>query len=324
MADAFDMRTNIKGKPGSQGTLFQVADKSVLNPQQRWPQGYTPERLGAVRDALRTTPISAPQHLYDQPDSDAQAEHGVNVYGYRERMHREIAKTTIPPEHLQGIREIHGEPDEGSRGTYWTGGSRDKTLAVDLTQADTDKPRFPGFKRTYEDARRTLTHEIGHHVNMSLAPTPHVHDLVAQIHAHEAIKDNEWRDTPTETDVSMARSRIRPGVDEAQADDYLVQHYRTGGRKPTGTNEGAYERNFNATQRSERYPGYNDVRPPENTPSHQRSLETMQQAQFQPGLFSREAAQKLEGAGLRRKMAAQANANRQALAQHIAQVRGQQ
>jgi hypothetical protein len=315
------MRSNIKGKPGSQGTLFQVKDKGLLNPQQRWPQGYTPERLNAVRQELRHTPISAPDHMYDQPNEDNQREHGVTSFGYPERVRREIAKTNIPTEHLRGLKGIHGEPDEGTHGTYWKGGANDRTIGVDMTQADTDKPRFPGFKRTYNDIAQTLTHEIGHHVNMTLAPTPHVTKMVAQIHA---MSDAEGRGVPhTETDTAMQYSRVRPGVDEAQADDYLVQYHSTGGRKPKGATEGRYEHNFTEHERLSQSPGYNDVRPPYNNESHQRIREVTQNAQFQPGLFSRDEAQ---GKGkpmsaLQRRLGAHADANQQALADHIAATR---
>lgn len=252
MADAYDLRSNIKGKPGSQGTLFQVKDKGLLNPQQRWPQGYTPDRLNEVREGLKGVPVSPPNHFYDQPSDETQAEHGVNEYGLRERVTREIAKTTVPGEHLRGLKDLHTEPDEDTHGTYWTGGRKDKTLASDLLS-----------DRSPDEKRKTLVHEIGHHVNMTLAPTPHVHDLVAQIHAHKDVESNEWRDTPNTSDIAAARSRVGPAVDEAQADDYVVKHYRTGGRKSTGTQTGVYEDNFSVHDlgRGGRYPGYNDVRP---------------------------------------------------------------
>lgn len=311
MADAYDLRSNIKNKPGAQGTLFQVKDKGLLNPQQRWPQGYTPDRLNAVRAETRSIPISAPDHMYDQPEEDNQRQHGTTSMGYRERVNREIAKTNVPPEHLRRISEINGDPDEGTHGTYWKGGAKDRTLAVDMTDRDP------------HEARQTLTHEIGHHVNMTLAPTPHVHQMVSQIHAHDKAKkdyENGDRDhwEPTATDTAMQYPRIRSGVDEAQADDYMVKHYSTGGRKPRGATEGRYEQNFSEHQRKTEYPGYNDVRPPQE--NHGETWHAMQQNQFQPGLFP-----KSHGEGnIRAKIAAQADANRQALASHIAAVRGSQ
>lgn len=304
MTEAYDLRSNIKNKPGAQGTLFQVKDKGLLNPQQRWPQGYTPERLNEVRGALARTPITPPDHLYEVPDREAQQEHGTNVFGYRERVKREIAKTTIPTEHLSGLREISGDPDEDTHGTYWKGGAKDRVVAVDMTA------------RSSDDARKTLTHEIGHHVNMSLSPTPHVHELVAQIHAHKAIEGNEWRDKPTETDVHMAKSKVRSGVDEAQADDYLMEHYRSGGRKPQRAMQGAYEENFTEHDRMSRYPGYNDVRPPENTPDHQRSRAIMQQAQFQPALLPRGMGG-VSDTALQRRLAAVRDANSHAVGENL-------
>lgn len=309
MADPYDMRSNIKGKPGSQGTLFQVKDKGLLNPQQRWPQGYSPERLNEVRGALRETPVSAPKWMGHHPQDEVQREVGFNEHGFREHVTREIAKTTVPAEHLRGLTGIHGDPAEGTHGTYWKGPGR-RELAVDMTR---EVDSAGNVDKKGAEPRKTLVHEIGHHVNMTLAPKPHEHDLVAQIHAHEDIKGNEYRDKPNSSDVSFARSRIRAGVDEAQADTYLVEHYRTGGRKSTGTQAGAYEENFSAQDRAQRYPGYNDLRPPENTPAHQASRSALNERQFNPGLFSRSQAEGKPQSELQRRLAARQNAVTQAV-----------
>lgn len=305
MAEPYDLRSNLKNKPGAQGTLFQVKDKGLLNPQQRWPQGYTPERLNEVREGLKHVPVSAPDHFYSQPSDETQKMHGVNEYGLRERVTREIAKTTVPGEHLRGLKDLHTEPDEGTHGTYWKGGARDRTLGTDLLS-----------DRTPDEQRKTLVHEIGHHVNMTLSPTPHVHTMVAQLHAQREAETPstyggqfETYKPPTQTDVAMKRSVVAPSVDEAQADDYAVKHFRTGGRKSKTTTTGAYEDTYTPSERERKYPGYNDVREPQPSPT----LHAMQQAQFQPGLFSKERGNQSE----LRKRLAHADATRNAVGENL-------
>src|SRR4051812_26976626 len=107
MTEAWDMRSNIKAKPGSQGTLFGH-DKSVLNPRMRWPKGYEPERLSEVREAL---------------------DHGTEVHGSSDthqmahyaRIVDTVARSTIPAEHLKGLRTVDHRVNPGTEGTYWPG-----------------------------------------------------------------------------------------------------------------------------------------------------------------------------------------------------------
>jgi hypothetical protein len=283
MADPYDMRSNIKGKPGSQGTLFQVKDRGLLNPQQRWPQGYTPERLNEVREQTRKVPIAAPPHMYEQPDEDTQREHGVNAFGYRERVNREIAKSTVPASHLEGLGEIHGEPEEGTHGTYWF---KRRELAVDLTRPDSGK---------------TLVHELGHHHdNMTGAVNEHLPDVAAK----HAMRTWPHEGAPNMSAVHMARSTVESGVVEAVADNYMTEHYRTGGRKSAPVAEGRYEENFSRADRDSHYPGYNDVREPPKSPTEH----ALQQAQFQPGLFSKAQAEGHPQSALQRRLAAHADA----------------
>lgn len=313
MADAYDMRSNLKNKPDAQGTLFKVKDKGLLNPQQRWPQGYTPDRLNEVREGLKAVPVSAPDHFYEQPSDETQKMYGFNEYGTREKVTREIAKTTIPGEHLKGLTGIHGDPDDNTHGTYWKGSGR-REIGVDMTGETGLDPH---------EQRKTLVHEIGHHVNMTLAPTPHVTKLVAQLHAtKEATQQYEegerphWE--PTATDVAMKFSRVKDGVGEAQADDYAVEHFRTGGRKSKGTTTGAYEDTFTTHERKKNYPGYNDVRPPQPSGSQRVMQPNQFNEQNQPAMISKLTVERdQERAGnrtpLQRRLAAQKDATRQAL-----------
>lgn len=239
--DGWDMRSNIKAKPGSQGTLFQPT-KGVLNPQQRWPRGYTPERLNEVRGALAKTSISHPEHMEDEHEPGDYRE----MYGYRERTMRAIAKSTVPAHHLIGLREIHGEPyqdpDTGrsDQGTYWP---REKTIGIDLTEAETDK---------------TLIHEIGHHVDHFHEPGAYVEKVneVAPQHA-----ERDYRGLLNVSALAQARNKVEPGVGEATADNYYVEHYRTGGRKSRPTRgQGLYQEGHLSGWIDKNYPGYSDVR----------------------------------------------------------------
>ena len=243
MTEPYDLRSNIKGKPGSQGTLFQVKDKGLLNPQQRWPKGYTPERLTEVRKGLKDTTVVPPDHLYSGPDDHVQKTKGVNSFGYRARVEDTIARTTVPGRDLQGLRTIHGEPDSGDDASYWPGRHE---VGVDMT---------------HSDSARSLVHELGHHYYND-------HSLDAQRTIPEVAESHAWRDKgkyqerPNATGKVMAQAKVQEGVHEALADSYYEQHYRTGGRnsQPEGKG-GLYEQMFTTEKLDQHYPGYTDVRP---------------------------------------------------------------
>jgi hypothetical protein len=140
MSEPYDLRSNIKGKPGSQGTLFQVKDKGLLNSALRWPRGYTPERQAEVRDVLSKTPVDAPP--------------GVNPHENRARVEDVIARSTIPvrkdvrhADAHMGLQQIHGAMAPGTEGTYWP---HQRRVAIDL--------RHP-------EGERNLVHELGHHAD---------------------------------------------------------------------------------------------------------------------------------------------------------------
>jgi hypothetical protein len=233
MTEPYDLRSNIKGKPGSQGTLFQVRDKGLLNPQQRWPRGYTPERQAEVRSAFQ--------------DTDVRAFHQ-HAGALRSAVVDTLARSTAPVEDLQGLKRVTDEPAEGHAATYW----RDKKQI--------------GWGPS-ERARENLLHEMGHHRandGTTQRGSLEVHHAIEQAGDAHAWKDKgKYQDRPTFSGMALARAKVASGVHEAVADDYMVEHYRTGGRKSTGVATGAYERVYpNSLQRDEILPGYNDVRPP--------------------------------------------------------------
>lgn len=247
MTEAWEMRTNIR-KPGGQGTLFQVGDKdSVLNPAQRWPKGYTPERQREIHEATKILPISYPDRM--------QHEHEPGEYhemdSYAPKVKQILARSTVPAEDLKGLKEIHGEPQEGTEGTYWF--SR-KTIGVDVTA---------------EHGGETLIHELGHHHDaMNDIARPLAGD-VARVHAEKDLP--EWRrglpgdhsDRFNTSDVSMAYNKVQSGVAEAVADNYLTKHYRSPGKiaDQKKAPRGAYEDTFTNHELDREYPGYTDVRP---------------------------------------------------------------
>ncbi len=281
MSESYDLRSNLKNKPGAQGTLFQVKDKGLLNPQQRWPQGYTPERLNEVRGALKDTPIvPVGAHQGSMYANPARAEGA--AARYRDRTTRAVARSTAPAKDLQGIKEIHGETAEGTSGTYWHG---TKKIAVDMT--------LPG-------ADKSLLHEIGHHVDNQTGATAYLHAPVAALeHARQFMPSHAAPDAPlTATAISTAQSRVRVGVGEAVADNYYEEHHRSPGRKGKAPDKGLYEENGLANK----YTGYTNVRP--QTP--------MSPQQFDHALFPQSAASG-QTSELQRRLAARTDANRHAI-----------
>lgn len=245
----FDLRSNIKGKPGSQGTLFQVTGKSALNPTLRWPRGYSPERQAEVHSALKATPIDPPDYMEDEHEpGDYKA-----LHAYAPRVRDTIARSTVPAEHLQGLKYIHGHPDQGTDGTYWP---RRRELAVDMNQPEADE---------------VLIHELGHHADAQhLRTSEHAALRLGQQRAEEKVKaDPRLQHHVSETgEVNVNSTRlvnavreVSYGVGEGVADNYMVEHYRTRGRRPQPTTQGAYEKNFTRDRLDEKYPGYSEMRP---------------------------------------------------------------
>lgn len=283
MSEPYDLRSNLKNKPGAQGTLFQVKDKGLLNPAQRWPQGHTPERLNEVRHALRDTPVNAPTPEFT-PGAPAAPVHPGQQAQYRDKVVRAVARSTAPAADLAGIKEIHGDPAQGTSGTYWPAS---KKVAVDMNEPGADK---------------TIIHEVGHHADAKSGETAHLHTpIVALEHARQFMPSHAAPDAPlTGTAISTAQSRVRAGVGEAVADNYYEKHYRGPGRQGSAPDKGLYEERGIANK----YTGYTDVRP--QTP--------MSPQQFQPALIAEPGGQKSE---LQRRLAARSDATRHAVGDNL-------
>ena len=242
VAESYDLRSNIKGKPGSQGTLFQVKDKSLLNPQQRWPRGYSPERQAEVRGALDRVRFTTRNVNAHEPEQ-------------RARVTDTLARSTAPVRHLSFLQQVDDTPDEGTEGVYYP---QSKRLHVDMH----------GAGKGDEGREQTLLHELGHH---HANTTPKGGDTVrgdlsrlGEDRARRHMPSHAEPDAPlTGTARAMGAQEVKRGVEEAYADNYMNEHYRTRGRNPQPVTQGRYEEHFPSPhQRDELYPGYNAVRPP--------------------------------------------------------------
>lgn len=244
MAEPYDLRPNIKGKPGSQGTLFQVKDKGLLNPAQRWPRGYTPERQDEVRGAF-TDAYGRQTAMHGRGDASDQSQ--------RARVVDTVARSTIPAGHVFGVEKIDSYPQKGTVGTYWP---RKAHVAVDMHARNEN-----------DESGKTLIHELGHHH----AASDREHNLsVGQFADRVAEKDEHtapFRTSSGELNTTgriMARQAVDYGVHEGAADNYMVEHYRTRGRNPQPVDKGAYEVHQSEETLEKHYPGYRDIRPKPN------------------------------------------------------------
>lgn len=244
--------TPSKGKPGGQGSLFSVGDKdALLNPAQRWPRGYTPERQREVGEAL-----DGPGMVHGRPNVSVVDTRGSSVsnHSFRAWVRGTLARSTVPVEHLRNLDRVDTSPNPDTYGTYWQANRR---LAVN--------PDLPGDKSGV-----TLLHELGHHhgfgtkeglETVANAIRPETIAKAAQTEANKSFRGQTFG--PSATDNAMAYAAVRRGANEGYADNYAVEHYRAPGRKGERLEQGAYESNpnFAGDKLDKHYPGYRDVRP---------------------------------------------------------------
>lgn len=192
----WDLRTNINPGPGAQGTLFS-GGKSQMS-DERYPRGYTPERLNEV--AKRVNPDeysrqdgSLAENLVDESfpirSGGSQTHHYESRQPLRDLIGT-VARSTVPLEHLNGVQFniVNGESDMGS-----------KHSAGEYTFEDRRIDLLPSSVRDH-----TPIHEIGHHVSHMDGNTHAVH-----------------------YDGSAAYR----GQEEAFADNYAAEHARSQPRK---------------------------------------------------------------------------------------------
>ena len=253
MSEPWDLRSNIKAKPGSQGTLFRAADKGLLNPEQRWPRGYTPERLGAVREALSDTDIAGFSHedpvRLSPPQRDAKGRERYAKYPQTEaRVTSALARSTVPPEHLHGLTRIHDQPHPLHLATYFP---NTRELAVVINR--------PG-----REGEEHLIHELGHHVSAQSQLGKYVATEIGTDQAYRDFGESARITHPPESSIRNHIQRLHAGVEEAVADSYALEHFRPHGRiNPTHQPqiEGLYERLHTSAWLDEHFPGYSAVRP---------------------------------------------------------------
>lgn len=171
----WDMRSNMKAKPGSQGVLFRGGKDQMTD--ARWPRGYTPERLQIARSAVD------PHNLYSKGER-GKAHH---TGPYRRDLIDTIARSTVPGEHLQGLQFHPGQLSlsssgvEDPLGNYRPQGHRHGESVA-------HKPQI-GIRQGYETGSVPI-HEIGHHVSHSTGTDHSAYDTSMNRGTEEAFADD--------------------------------------------------------------------------------------------------------------------------------------
>lgn len=235
----YDLRSNIKNKPGAQGTLFKVNDKSTYS-DRRWPQGYTPERLNDVRDALKDTRFktfspglgSAPIRKWEDLDRDHFA--------------RTVAPSSLPANDLRGLTKVDTKITSGSKDTEAEYRPGMREIGWDLGRADHAK---------------NLVHEIGHHVENMRQDLPPIQPGQIQRHAEAHVAAKGKTRAPNSSELANIARTVDINMGEGYADNYHVQHYRSPGRNGQRATQGRYEE-IHGTWAMSHAPGYYDVRTP--------------------------------------------------------------
>lgn len=195
----------LKNKADSQGTLFRGGTK--YSSDQRYPRGYTPERLHEVAEAVGgnyTRGQGAKAGYYrDHPYGRYDESGEFQVTGRADNRPKRglvdnIARSTVPAEHLQG------KPDSGRHLAFWVNKSFDPRMAEAGTAGTYESEprqhsnRHDLYVHTDHVDSTTPIHEIGHHVS----------NLLGNEHSH----------------YNSPESR---GAEEGFADRYAYEHYRT-------------------------------------------------------------------------------------------------
>jgi len=149
------MRSNLKAKSGSQGTLFQGGKEQMTD--ARWPRGYTPERLHEVMGPI----THGGQRWLAQGERGKERQTGPD----RRDLIDNVARSTIPAHHLQGLQFYPGVhlTEEGTIGNYRRKGTRVGAATATGNQLHLAK----GFADSPD-----AIHEIGHHVSFERADHP--------------------------------------------------------------------------------------------------------------------------------------------------------
>lgn len=147
----FRMQTNIKAKPGSQGTLFQGGYN------RNYHRGYGPDRQAEAREHVN---VGYQEWLRSSTG-------GANTGAQRARLMDTVARSTVPSEDLRAESEGRMGP---MRVKYHTGMHLSHINAAGVYKAkggsvDQGQPSItlePGQENT-----TTAIHELGHHISNS-------------------------------------------------------------------------------------------------------------------------------------------------------------
>ena len=205
----FEMRTNIKARPNSQGTLFQGGKPTA---QHRWVRGYTPSRMAAVAGAIENAGgihIGAAadagelglSHPHYNPFS---AEHTKRL------MLEPLARSTYRIPDMSrlsgGIHLRMAIPDRTGEAAHYS--PQEKRIVVNPQE-------HRGDARTQlAKADAVLMHEMGHHVDLTHNALGY--DMQARMHP-------------------MGFEGIR-GHLEHNADAGMIEHFRNDPRNQRRTN----------------------------------------------------------------------------------------
>lgn len=169
---------------------------------EHWQAGDSDVREGGD-DKKRVSAVNSHQHIYAPPqnlDSEKRPQQFMqDRLGERGRAHLEqtLARSTVPVEHLRGLREISvKEPSpEGFGGTYWGGGTGSGSINLHARKTSGYAGDMPA--KTAADQELTFLHELGHH------------------ESHISQSDSSQYNTPQ-----------RRGIEESRADTYALTHFR--------------------------------------------------------------------------------------------------
>jgi hypothetical protein len=156
---SWDVRSNIKAKPGSQGTLFQGGSDQMTD--AKWPRGYTPERLHQVREA-----VAPGREVF--PDEPYMKSYDTN--GDTRKLIDNIARSTVPGAHLNRVQFSAGKSK--AQMTVGSGDSEMTAGGLYTRPPSDDGPRGVGRIRVLKGVADdpVAIHEIGHHASHLAGP----------------------------------------------------------------------------------------------------------------------------------------------------------
>jgi hypothetical protein len=218
----FRMNTNIKSRPGSQGTLFQ-GGKPVA--QHRWPRGYSPMRMASVSTMLGEGTSSSPRRMTVTAHPEAGMGSDVTLshphfnpfsQAHTERLMLEpIARSTLP---LSSVASLHGgvhmriDPSTtpGEHAHY-----SPINRAINVNRQPMLSVEDPRQKIAMADS--TLIHEFGHHEDINAR----AHEIAQRVQEHPAGHEQGFE--------------AQRGELEHHADAGMIKHFRNDPRNQRKT-----------------------------------------------------------------------------------------